>query len=272
MKNPSYMKNKLIYILAVVFVAILFSIGRFLQHASIATKDYTKALYVSRVIDGDTIELSNGETLRYIGVDTPEVMERDGVNWVYNPMPYAEPARDFNRELTEGKSIRLEFDVQKRDRYNRLLAYVYIGDKMVNLELVRQGYSMIYTYPPNVKHIEEFLKAQAHARKNKKGLWSDLGKEIIPSSNAGENIGLVKIVQTDVLSTFLSERLLILNCRDNFKVAIFKNNLVFFPKELLRSPDSYLRYKTIRVYGVIKDYKGSSEIIVYHPSQLEILK
>ncbi|MEE8317466.1 MAG: thermonuclease family protein [Candidatus Omnitrophota bacterium] len=266
------MKNKLVYILAVVFVAILFSIGRFLQHTPIAPKDYNRAFYVSRVIDGDTIELSNGEILRYIGVNTPELRERIGVNWVYNPMPYAELARDFNQDLTEGKSIRLEFDVQKRDRYNRLLAYVYIGDKMVNLELVRQGYSMIYTYPPNVKHIEKFLKAQGQAREEEKGLWSGLEKDVILSSNARENIGSVKMVQTDVLSTFLSERLLILNCRDNFKVAIFKNNLAYFPKELLRSPDTYLRYKAIRVYGVIKDYKGSSEIIVYHPSQLEILE
>lgn len=264
-------KNKSIYILAILFLAIAFSLARTLQHAPVATKG-TGSAYVLRAIDGDTIELSDGQRVRYIGIDTPELRERDGSDWVYRPMPYAEEAKAFNRKLVEGRSVILKFDVQKMDKYNRLLAYVYAGDKMVNLEMVRQGYAMIYTYPPNVKYVEEFLAAQKEARKNNRGLWVDLDTNIIPASEAKENLGLIRMVEADVLSTFLSDNVLILNCRDNFKVAIFRNNLEYFPKEALRSPEGYFKYKTIRVYGVIKDYKGSSEIVLHDPSQLEILE
>lgn len=266
------MKNKNIPIIVIVFIAILFSVSRFLQHAPVAKRDYSKPIHVSRVIDGDTVELSNGEMLRYIGIDTPESRVRLEGQWVYDPRPYAEEAIDFNRELVEGKPIRLEFDVQKRDKYNRLLAYVYADDKMVNLEMLKQGYAMIYTYPPNVRYVDEFLKAQQEARENKKGLWGDLEKGVISASEARENIGLIRMVEADVISTYLSEQVLILNCRDNFKVAIFKDNLTYFPKMASRSPDSYFKYKTIRVYGIIQDYKGSHEIILHDLSQLEVVE
>lgn len=265
------MKRKAILISIVVFIVIAFLVVRFLRHAPVAIKDYND-VYVSRAIDGDTIELSNGEKVRYIGIDTPELRERHGARWVYSPQPYAEPAKDFNQGLVEGRRARLEFDLQKRDKYNRLLAYVYVGTRMVNIEMVKQGYAMIYTYPPNVKYTEEFLAAQVHARENQKGLWADLEKGIIPASQARENIGLLRQVETTVLDTFLSERVLILNCRDNFKAVIFKDNLRYFPKMALRSPDSYFRHKNIRVYGVIKDYKGASEIVLHDPSQIEILE
>jgi micrococcal nuclease len=252
----------------IIFTAIVFSVPKFFQHTQITQRDY----YASRVIDGDTIELSHGEKVRYIGIDTPEIRERQGSKWLYRPMPYAEEAKDFNRRLVEGKPVRLEFDVQKRDRYNRLLAYVYAGDKMVNLEMVKEGYAMIYTYPPNVKYVDEFLEAQREARENKRGLWSDLKASIISSSEAKENIGRVRMVETEVYNTFISNKLLILNCRDNFKAVIFKNNLPYFPKEVVRSPDTYFRHKTIRLYGLIENYKGSPEIILHDPSQLEIIR
>jgi len=265
------MRNKRIVIIAIVFLAIASLVTRSLQRSGIEA-GYEKEVYVSHVIDGDTIELSNGERVRYISIDTPELRERKGSGWIYNPRPYAEAARDFNQGLVQGKSVRLEFDVQKRDRYNRLLAYVYIGDKMVNLEMLRGGYSMIYTYPPNVKYVDEFLEAQKEARGSERGLWRDIERGIISTSEAGENIGLIRMVEAEVRDTFLSEKVLILNCRDNFKVAIFRNNLVYFPKEVSRSPDTYLKYKTIRVYGIIEPYKGSNEIVLHDPSQLEILR
>jgi len=80
------------------------------------------------------------------------------------------------------------------------------------------------------------------------------------------------MVEAKVIDTFLSKSVLIINCRDSFKVAIFRNNLEYFPKIISRSPDTYFKYKTIKVYGIIKDYKGSPEIILHHPSQLEILE
>jgi micrococcal nuclease len=257
-------KKSIIFIIIVTVVAFQFF------KASVWKRDNN--ILVSRVIDGDTIELSNGLRVRYIGIDTPELREKEpGGGWAYKPRPYAEEAREFNRDLVEGKYIKLESDVQKRDKYNRLLAYVYNEDMMVNLEMVRQGYAVIYTYPPNVKYSENFLEAQKQARENKKGLWSDLEENIITPYEAGDNVGLIRIVEAEVTDTYLSEKVLILNCRAKFKVVIFRNNFSLFPKEAIRSPESYFKNKTIRVYGIIKKYKGSNEIIVNDFSQIEIL-
>ncbi|MEN3203395.1 MAG: thermonuclease family protein [Atribacterota bacterium] len=121
---------------------------------------------VVRVIDGDTIELNTGEKVRYIGINTPELHHpQKGVEY------FAREAYEANRRMVEGKRVRLEFDVQKRDRYGRLLAYVYVGDIMVNEWLVANGYAQVATYPPNVKYADRFRKLEEEARRLKIGLW-----------------------------------------------------------------------------------------------------
>ena len=124
---------------------------------------------VVRVVDGDTIHVRIGarvEKVRYIGVNTPEV---------HHPTKGEEPggreAAEVNRRLIEGKTVRLELDVQERDRYGRLLAYVWVGDVMVNAELVRLGYAQVMTVPPNVRYQQLFLKLQREAREAGRGLW-----------------------------------------------------------------------------------------------------
>ena len=117
-------------------------------------------LRVAKVIDGDTITLENGEHLRYIGMDTPE-----------KGRPYYGEAKRENERLVGGKRVRLEYDVERTDRYGRTLAYVYVGDVFVNAELVRNGYAKIYTFPPNVKYYKTFLALQKDAREQKRGLW-----------------------------------------------------------------------------------------------------
>lgn len=122
---------------------------------------------VRRVVDGDTAVLADGERVRYIGLDTPELHHpRKPVQY------YAREAAEFNRKLVEGKSVRLEFDVQRRDRYGRLLAYLFLEDgTFVNGELLRQGYAQLLTIPPNVKYADRFVELQREARQAKRGLW-----------------------------------------------------------------------------------------------------
>jgi micrococcal nuclease len=125
---------------------------------------------VVRVVDGDTIRVDLGghtEKVRYIGMDTPEI---------HHPTRGEEPggraATAVNRRLVEGKTVRLELDVRQRDRYGRLLAYVYVGEMMVNAELVRLGYAQVMTVPPNVKHASLFVTLQREAREAGRGLWA----------------------------------------------------------------------------------------------------
>lgn len=121
---------------------------------------------VVRVSDGDTLVVqldpNRQEKVRLLGIDTPEMAQK----------PWGERAKAFTEKLALGKIVRLESDVQPRDQYGRLLAYAYVGKTFINYELVRQGYAMLLTYPPNVAHVEEFTRAQKLAREEGKGIWN----------------------------------------------------------------------------------------------------
>ena len=135
----------------------------------IATSAPSLEAAVVKIVDGDTIHVQlNGrvEKVRYIGVNTPEV---------HHPRKGEEPggreAASVNRQLVAGQRVRLELDVQERDRYGRLLAYVWVGQVMINAELVRLGYAQVMTVPPNVRHQSRFLALQREAREAGRGLW-----------------------------------------------------------------------------------------------------
>lgn len=122
---------------------------------------------VSRVVDGDTIELSSGQKVRYIGVDTPEVVDpRKPVQC------FGVEASNKNKELVLGKTVRLEKDISETDKYGRLLRYIWVGETLVNDYLVRQGYAHASSYPPDVKYQEQLTQAEAEARISNRGLWS----------------------------------------------------------------------------------------------------
>ncbi len=105
--------------------------------------------------------------MRLIGIDTPEsVKPRAPVEC------FAREASAFLKRLVLGRRVRLVRDVEERDRYGRLLAYVYRGDLFVNAEMVRRGYASVATFPPNVQHVDDFLRAQREAREGGRGLWS----------------------------------------------------------------------------------------------------
>jgi len=137
-------------------------------------------ILVKRVIDGDTLQLVNGERVRLIGIDTPELHEsdklyRDSLRTKQDARIIQELGRrayEFTKQLVEGKRVILEFDVEKYDRYKRLLAYVYLKDgTFVNAEIVKQGYASLMTIPPNVKYSDLFLRLYQEARQNLRGLW-----------------------------------------------------------------------------------------------------
>jgi micrococcal nuclease len=132
-----------------------------------STKTNRQRFKVVRVIDGDTVKLETGESFRYIGIDTPETRHPQ------KPVQYlGKEASEFNTQLVFGQDIIVEFDVTKRDKYGRLLGYVFLRDgTFVNAELVKKGYAKVATFPPNVKYAEFFLQLQEEAVGNKRGLW-----------------------------------------------------------------------------------------------------
>ena len=128
---------------------------------------------VERVVDGDTVVVEidgTRETVRLIGIDTPETVKPNAPVECFGP----EASATTKELLPEDTEVRLERDVEARDDYGRLLAYVYrASDGMfVNLELVRQGYAVLLTFPPNVAHVDDFVDAADAASDAGRGLWS----------------------------------------------------------------------------------------------------
>ncbi len=130
---------------------------------------------VEKVVDGDTIKLENGQTVRYIGIDTPETKHPN------KPVQcFGREASAKNKELVEGREILMEKDISNTDRYGRLLRYIYLPNPQasdeaifVNEYLVEQGYAHLLTYPPDVKYDKILRDAQTAAREEKRGLWGN---------------------------------------------------------------------------------------------------
>ncbi len=152
---------------------------------------------VKRVVDGDTMEVSiNGktETVRLLLVDTPETKHPD------KPVqPFGPEASAFAKETLLGKNVKIEIDVSERDKYGRLLVYLWIGDKMFNQMLLEKGLARVaYVYPPNVKYVDQYREVQKRAQQAGIGIWSienyaqDNG---FHAELASENFGVQKPAQ-----------------------------------------------------------------------------
>lgn len=129
----------------------------------------TAVVPVTRVVDGDTVEVRlDGETedVRYIGVDTPETVKPGAPVDCFGPQASA-----FNHQLVEGRRVRLVFGVERRDVYDRLLAYVYLGERFVNAELVRRGLARTLTIPPNDRYAGQLKRLEIAASRAGRGLW-----------------------------------------------------------------------------------------------------
>lgn len=136
------------------------------------------------VVDGDTIVLGDGRHIRYIGIDAPEVAHRDRPG-----EPFGEAARSLNRQLVDGRSIRLVLDQERKDRYGRVLAYVYRRDgRFINGEMVRQGLAHVLPMPPNGHHEKLLLHIQQAAMQAGIGIWRAIRRDAAPTDPSIGNL------------------------------------------------------------------------------------
>jgi micrococcal nuclease len=136
---------------------------------------------VPEVVDGDTIILSNGDHIRLLGINTPEI-----------GMYFYQESKEVLEIIVLDRQVSLEKDISDRDIYGRKLRYLFQGDIFVNLEMVKRGFANIYTCPPDVRYSEELLAAERYARENDLGLWesSDLntiGLEVFYDAPGNDN-------------------------------------------------------------------------------------
>jgi micrococcal nuclease len=239
---------------------------------------------VVRVIDGDTIEVELGgerERVRYIGIDTPEMSDdRPEIRAL------AFEARRVNARLVEGRRVRLELDVEKRDRYGRLLAYVWVGDTLVNEALVRTGHAAPYTFPPNVRYVERFVEAARVARAEadaadeataaavvaRPNLPPGAIRAVAASARLGETVTVCDVVAS---ATHLrsGRRPTFLNLgrpfpRQDLTVLIWGSDRGRFHAP----PEDEYRNAWICVTGEIATYRGQPQIVVRAPEAIRVIR
>lgn len=144
-----------------------------------ASKSASEPNTVVYIVDGDTFDVidNSGKIIRIrpIGINTDEPQNnRHGQKG-----PFAQQAKKYLSDLIFHKKVRLEMDVQKTDQYKRILAYVFVDDSLfVNAEMIKQGYAMIETHPPNVRYADYFYELQQEARTEKRGMWANYSENI----------------------------------------------------------------------------------------------
>jgi micrococcal nuclease len=166
---------------ALVLLTLLHAVAPVVAASAVQHSPPGNSYLVTRVVDGDTIVLERIGKVRLIGVDTPETVDPR------RPVQrFGKEAGDFTRRLVDGKRVRVEYDWNRKDKYNRTLAYIYLADgTLVNAEIIRQGYGVAYTRFP-FKYLDEFRKIEREARGNERGLWAPAGST---SSSAKPKVG-----------------------------------------------------------------------------------
>jgi len=133
---------------------------------------FAKEYVVKKIIDGDTVQLETGEIVRYLGIDAPELFVKErGAEF------YAREAARYNKKLVFMKKVKLEFDVETKDQYGRLLAYVFVKNLFVNAELVKLGYAKAMIKVPNTKYKNMLIDYQKKAMSDERGLWQEKKRE-----------------------------------------------------------------------------------------------
>jgi micrococcal nuclease len=162
-------KMNLIAILSFMLISIFYLIH---EKYPVVKQDKKDTLVpVIAVHDGDTVSVileRRQEKVRLIGIDAPEIGQR----------PWGEKAKEHLKALlsSSGWKVKIEFDVEKRDKYGRILAYLRTSDgKLINLLMIKSGHAMLFTFPPNIKFVNELRVAQREARERKLGIWSEEG-------------------------------------------------------------------------------------------------
>jgi micrococcal nuclease len=227
-------------------------------------------IYCTEIIDGDTFRLTNGDTVRLIGIDAPELSQ-----------PGGELSREYLAHLLLGKPITLERESEDRDKYNRLLRFVYINDLCINEEMIRQGYAEARYLSENPIR-EYYIQLEIQAETTKAGLWSDnifqprlcldwdTDIPVIDWSEADNYYNQYVIIEGTIVDTYNSGIVCFLNFHTDYQYCTAVIFVCDFP-EFSYPLDTYYLGKKVHIIGIIKEYKGSPEIIVKTPDQIKIL-
>ena len=219
---------------------------------------------VAQVIDGDTVRLRNGDKLRFIGINTPEI-GRDGKA----SEPFAHRAKDRLTQLLKSQNYTLNLRIgnEPRDRYKRLLAHAYLADnRSINAILLREGLAARVTIPPNVRDFRCYRKAEWQARKVYRGIWS------LPQSSVENVAGLAantrgfRILSGRVTAVRENRGILYLSLQNHLRLRVDKRDRHYFAPSFLQN----LTGVRIRIRGWITARNGQLRMRLRHPAEIEV--
>jgi len=205
-------------------------------------------------------DVFDGETVRLLGIDCPEPAKRNKPG-----EPLAAKAKAALLALIGGQRVRLKTDVEKRDRYDRLLAQIYLEDgAWINGELVRQGWAHVYTFPPNMRWADNLLELERRARGAKRGIWSKQRFQVLAASNVeNRHIGQFRVIEG-----------LARHVRQNDFAFQLSGLEVSVPRKYQRYFDAlpHLQPGTrVLVRGTLRKYGEQIRLALHSPADLEIL-
>jgi len=239
----------------------------------------------TKIIDGDTFLIEGGYSVRILGIDADE-----------RGYPCYDAAKNSLEDLILNKEVRLEKGKEDFDQYCRYLRYVFLDEKNISLELVKEGLVVARSSPEDVKYREEIAQAEKEAKNNKIGCkWGEtkvvkekktefqwerlttekLGFDVVGACLAGRYLGRELIVEGKIVDTYrdLKSNTVFLNFEKSYPNQCFTG--VIFSSDLYKfaqNPEDYYLNKSVRIMGEVKEYQGRPEIILETPSQIEVGK
>jgi micrococcal nuclease len=220
-------------------------------------------LAVDYVPDGDTLFLSNGDKVRLLGINTPEVAHRERPG-----EPGGIEARAFLRALLEGKRVRLEQDQEPKDKYGRILAHVFLRDgTLVNAEVLRAGQGFSIPHPPNLKYLSRYRRAEARAREAGLGVWALPSYGIRLAAEAERHINRFVRLEGRVEGVRRTRSATYLNLDGELEVYYRRRADALF-KAALGDPED-LRGKTLVVRGWVRKRRRGPVLHLRHPADIE---
>ena len=214
---------------------------------------------VKTVYDGDTVELEDGRKIRFLGINTPEVQHKDKM-----AEAGGEEAKAWLIDKLQHAKVRLEFDVEKTDKYGRTLAYLFTENKEhINLSLVKAGLATISIYPPNLRYVDELVAAENKAEQEKLGIWQRPEYAAIPVGNLTEagHSGWTRLVGK-VAAIHETPKSVYLVFSSQFEARIDRKWLSLFP-----DINSYLG-KTVEARGWLSKNRKQFSLFIRHPSAI----
>lgn len=219
---------------------------------------------IKKVIDGDTIRLTDNRLVRFIGINTPEIDHETG-----NSEPFAEKARDFLQALIDEQQgfILLQYDSELEDRHGRQLAHVFTLDgQNIQATMIAKGLGMWITVPPNLLYLECYRKREQRARQIKAGIWNAQFKEPRKTASLTKQDRGFQWIRGKVTRIGHGKKYIWLNFGNNAAARVHKDDLAYFQNGTL----GVFNNKTITIRGWLFPYKKQLVMRLRHPASMEL--